>query len=631
MSLIDDSVNLMQTTNGSVVPKSGETMEEYQRRTAADGLPSYNYVKIRDSEFVGNLPFAIRILGKYKDFEEALKDELTPETLSKPGVAEMMMSDDESPIPFKYMKENRATTAVGGNDAINCYCAFCENDDIIYPLHSVNGSTENGLGRVYAEMYERHQKVLWLSFGVPVFKGGISFFKDAACGELTSLAHSGTVPIHYTIGRLIGSTITLPFKIALFPWYVADGIARVLSRQDITKYYDFNPTMPMYYGAVNSLMAMTAVNLGLTSYDSSEEFPTDNLPEILKEGIDIYKIIGRRYRAATSKRAGTDTRFKEHMDETKGKEGWVSQICTRAASSFKQRATDGDMFVGFRVEKSTESTESFSNETGQSSLQQSINSTASSMMEKKFSLSNGQTGSDILDGVTSAAMDVLKGTLSGVGLDGLAGVALGSGMIDIPEVWKNSNFVKSYSFTIPLRSPYGDTVSIYQNLYIPTFMLLAGALPKAIGNSMYTAPFSVRCYCQGMFTVPNGIIDSLTIKRGGAEYGWSYKGLPTAIDITMTIKDLSPILFLSLAADDTSLLNVFNSNSAMQEYMLTLSGIGLRDRTLLLPNLKRKFKAALKMKAADKWLNPEFWGGLIGGAAPTRAISLLGWSNIPRN
>lgn len=284
---------------------------------------------------------------------------------------------------------------------------------------------------------------------------------------------------------------------------------------------------------------------------------------------------------------------------------------------FKSSMLGSTQFIGFRIDKSTDASESYSNSTSPSEMAQQYNSKVTQIAHKKMEISGGSIGDEgglfqnLLEGIT----DVAKGTLNYIkdvdflGISDLANAALSGAWIDIPEQYDSSSFSKSHAVSFQLRSPYGDLVSIYQSIIVPLACILAGSLPRAGGPNSYTQPFLTRIYCKGMFAVPMGIIDSVSIKRGDSEFGWTYDGLPTCVDVSISIKDMSPIMYLAI--DDRILTHtVFGNDSSFQEYLLTLSGVGLFERISTMGRLQRN----LQYKAhaiRNTYFNPAFWANSI--------------------
>jgi hypothetical protein len=236
----------------------------------------------------------------------------------------------------------------------------------------------------------------------------------------------------------------------------------------------------------------------------------------------------------------------------------------------------------------------------------------------------------VVSGVLDAVKGFLEGTASLVGLSGVSHLLMGSGKVDVPEVWTGASATKNYSFNLALRSPYGDPISIYQSIYVPLSMILAASLPRAVGPNAYTTPFLVRAYSKGMLAVPLGIIDSLTIKRGADQHGWNYQRLPTVVDVSFTIKDLSPAMYMAIG-DDSILDAVMGENSSFQDYLLTLSGIGLQERLRWLKNIRRRSEALLKTVYANR-VSPIAWGLNITHLGPMRLIKAVAPSTkLPTN
>ena len=170
----------------------------------------------------------------------------------------------------------------------------------------------------------------------------------------------------------------------------------------------------------------------------------------------------------------------------------------------------------------------------------------------------------------------------------MASIANGGGLL-FPDIWDSSSFGRSYNISMKLRSPDGDDLSIYLNILVPLFHLLAMVAPHMIDNNYnaYSAPFLVRAYCKGAFNIDMGIITSMDISKG-KEGSWNANGLPTEMDISITIKDLYELFSLTPMEDKG--LNVIGNaanalkvvkNTAMMDYLCNSVGLNINKSELL--------------------------------------------------
>lgn len=587
-------------------------------------------------------PYMVRLGPSFQTFQQVMEYILTTDT---PGADAGRISDmlkEGTPAEFTVM--NVSDTSVGGNNVINPYPQFNRDDDIIHPLNACDNTGEKGMGRVYSEIFDRQQQILYLTMGVPEFSGALDFYADSISNDIARLMHTGDTSTMMTIGSLLGGTAKLAFSIAFLPLKWLGTIYEwAAEKYSITKYYDLKPTMALYYRMVNSLMAQIAVSMGLienaetmqvgggkTTSNYKDQYVAAGVPTILaRNELDIYHILNKRLRMLNQD-SDLPWRTNDDLIEERVNAGYKEKpgFMDGAWNMLVGAALGGDSYIAFKVERSTDVSESISNSTGESSLASTLNSKSRDAQDAMFSIASGKTGVAVFDSMIKGVTDFVSGAADGMGMSGLAAVTTGAGRFDIPEVWKDSSFAKSYNFSIKLRTPTPDPVSIFQCLYIPLCMILAAALPRAVGKNTYTSPFLVRAYCKGMFSVPLGIIDSVTIRRGRDEHGWTYGNLPTCIDVDLTIKDLSPAMFLSIS-DGLSFSEIFGTNSIMQEYISTLSGLGLAERTYMLRNWKRKINIAMQIFRSTK-LNPLYYGNIIGHSGPARLISgVIPWTTVP--
>ena len=594
-------------------------------------------MKDRDTTWMRST-HAVKLGHDFKSYRAALEYVLTPDLNDKTKTkgdhdALQELLNTLSPADSK---PSVSDSSVGGNDAINPYWSFNEDDDIILPMDAQNAACTKGMGCVYKQMYDQNQQILWLSFGVPQFGSASDFFWGIKNSKLSAYMNDGG---HSGLGDLLKALIsdvtrgTLALAISL-PFMPMAFLYRVgkwsfsNSSYSITKYYDFQSASVLYYQMCNSLLAPLSVGMGL--FSNSEElmksmsgkgivnsdwynrYSKSTVPKVLENGPDVFAIINKRANAINHRnRLTTDMLAKELAKPVKDRNsnwfdratGWIINPLCKIQNGIKNAALGGTEFVGFRVEKGTDASESFNNSTGESSIAGTFNSKVQEKMDKKFTLGT-LPGGDMMADVSN----ILSG-IAGLKEGDVLEIVAGNAHVDIPEVWKSSSFSKSYSFNMVFRARYGDPISIFQSVYIPLVMIMAGALPRSVGKNAYTSPFVLRAWCKGRFAIPLGIIESMSIKRGASEFGWNYDNLPTVVEVSINIKDLSPAMYMALA--DASFLDVFANNTSMQDYISTLSGLGLADRYYLMGKTIRKAQSAL-LSVFTNVLNPLAIGNRVG-------------------
>ena len=380
------------------------------------------------------------------------------------------------------------------------------------------------------------------------------------------------------------------------------------------------------------------------------------VPEILKEGPDIFKIMNRRSRMIDMERAKyTTTELYELAEQQNSDvfipdagdpeygEGnfWEHRKDTISSwwSALKGSVLGSGNHVGFKIERGASFNEDFSNTTGETGLAEKFNSMAEKYKEENELFGNSALGR-ILTKTATTSMDsglnnikqnlaesvkseLQKTTVSiissAASFDIGTVLVTGNGFLEIPKVWKSSSMTRNYSFSFKLRSRYGDPVSVFQSIYIPLFLLIALAAPRATGDSTYTSPFLIRAYCKGMFNIPLGIITNLSITRGSPEFGWSSQFYPLEVSVTISIEDLSPQLFVSMC---DGVLDTFSRNISMQNYLDTLSSLGLREMIYMWPKLVRKMDTALAV-ARSTIFHSTYHGTKLGKSTLGKVVSAL--------
>lgn len=316
---------------------------------------------------------------------------------------------------------------------------------------------------------------------------------------------------------------------------------------------------------------------------------------------------------------------KSNKELKKGK-NWMWEYISAAYESYSQTLYNQSLYIGFRIDKTTQATESFTNSTGPAEVKGTLNSKFGELQNLSFLSMNGQLSANPLAKIVEGTLKTVAGFADGAiqaitGIGGATAISTGAVRIDIPDIWQDSTFVKSYNFNIELAAGYGNPISIMQDLYYPTACILAATIPLATGASSYTSPFKCQAFVKGLFGCSLGIIDNLTISRGHDRHGITPQRLPTSINIAFTIKDLSPTMYMALGDGYGLFDTVIGNNTTMMDYLNTLSGFGLVERTDRSGfwEWKRQIKNFFKVDLYNK-VNPRYWGMIGGSKTPMRAV-----------
>ena len=271
------------------------------------------------------------------------------------------------------------------------------------------------------------------------------------------------------------------------------------------------------------------------------------------------------------------------------------------------------------VDGLTTVSDSFSNTTTESQIASSVNGFSEQAKELRFILGEnsvitklGNLTEESLATLGNELGNILASTTGGLLADlASTGVStiMSGGKLLFPKIWGESSFSRSYSFDIKLRSPDHDTVSIFFNILVPYIHLLALCMPQGItegkaqySSNAYTAPFLLRAYSKGQFNINMGMITDMSVTRGG-EAQWNDNGLPTQMDISITIEDLYNTLFMTNPnpngnplAKFSSLKRFFNidvvANTEMLDFLANLAGLNVAGQEL---NRKTKMVEYLTM------------------------------------
>ena len=300
----------------------------------------------------------------------------------------------------------------------------------------------------------------------------------------------------------------------------------------------------------------------------------------------------------------------------------------------------GKESIAFYLDGFDSVTENFDNDTTKPSIASDFDNVSDEAREIRFLYGDNQkVAATILYGtnIASSILDNFSGGLLSTDAEGntgfnLAGINVGGlastmekyflsgiyqdlmlnskqtiyqgGRILFPEIWSDSSYNKSYNLSIKLRSPDHDKVSIFMNLFVPYCKLLALTLPHAASDVLtessadlssqetymdpntYFSPYLIKAYSKGTINIDMGIIESLSVTKGGTGQ-WTVDGLPTQLDIELSIKDLYHALSMSgWAGGRNPISGIFHnlssswavvSNSAYMDFLANMAGLNVKD------------------------------------------------------
>jgi len=351
-------------------------------------------------------------------------------------------------------------------------------------------------------------------------------------------------------------------------------------------------------------------------------------------------------------------------DNTQSKQADANTADEGFMNFFMNELDDGSAFVTFRVDATGHVDNSYSNQVGESELSQKINSMSASSRSTRFSFAGGNLDDGIVGKavgeIAGAIGDFASGAAAGLGISGIAALG-GSAFVDIPKYWQQSvASLPRASYTIQLRSPYGNPISQMINLYIPLCMLLAGALPLSTGKQSYTSPFLCELYDKGRCQVRLGMIDSLSITRGTGNLGFNTDGHAMGIDISFSVVDMSSIMTMPISqgfsmtslasgavksatdaaasgvtkisgagagiieAGGTAIASIgatFDDDNTFSDYMAVLAGMSLSDQIYQLKKLK--LNLTRNLANWNSWNSASHYASFAGDTLPARLISGL--------
>ncbi len=330
---------------------------------------------------------------------------------------------------------------------------------------------------------------------------------------------------------------------------LAEKAAQIADRSDLSemlsgsgRYYSFAYNYSEYYSAVNTMCRSGAVFLGIQD-------------------------VKVNYSGYTSKLESFN---------------WSKMLGTDFGNYFSAKES-----VVFYVDSVNQVSDSFSNSTTESQLASKVNQYSEIGKEINFLLGtqtghkfwfNTQDIENTLTSVNDIADKYLKGNQLFKDIGSNFSTIASGGKLIFPQIWDDSSFSRSFDVNLKLRTPDCDKLSWYLNIYVPLCHLICFVAPMQTTPMGYSSPFLVKAFYKGLFNIDLGIVTDMSISKG-KEGAWTLDGLPTEVDISMTIKDLYQSILSIVTNDNNSITKAkwFLNNTTLMDYMSNMCGININQ------------------------------------------------------
>ena len=426
---------------------------------------------------------------------------------------------------------------------------FSETDDPPLP-----GSKE--FGRSYAKQFLSWGQIVTFSPGTALFLPGIS--KDEKEKFSNSQANTSE-----------GADSTADIE----------GLQSAIFEKSGGKLYAFTPAKQTYFAYVNLIWKHLCMLAGISNMPSKiatyiSNGSSNNLADIdwaktLDVGNSLYRVLLEQTGVSGGQSAANGL-----------VENWKAWF---GDTSFLASLDSTQAYVPFYHDGPITSNDSFDNQTGESSIGQKINEFGGAELMRELAFLSGKSYEAIAEHdnegnstQSSDAKSIIKGKLWGI-------------KTIIPDIWKDaSSSSREHTFTFKFACAEGSMESYAVQSLRPLTMFLAMALPiHSVGNFGFSAPLLCRVYARGISNIDVGIISSLSIQKDPKSV--TAMGIMTDMTVTVTVKDLTPIVALPHSR------NGFKAQMAVG-YISVLGGLAGVNATLFPWDRLEKSNWFLSMK-----------------------------------
>lgn len=415
-------------------------------------------------------------------------------------------------------------------------------------------STTSNLGRVFTETFIMDAPLIYLKPGTSNFLPGLSKTqRESIVGAVFDAVNSTADSTKNKLAKAIAD----------------------IDKEDL-RYFEFKQNFAKYISKVNLLNRIGSVFLGIQNYP---------VPWVTKGNVTFGAYDWRYYNVGSIYNKKTQSLKSGVSDSTLNILGAFISSTMNAVSKLADSVSNDDKYIQFYVDANASFSESLSNSTTSSFINNFTEQLEG--LGKELAFVSGVSGVDLSGTVNSglsAADQAVSSIVNGDGavstflrkLTGTSKQILAGSNFVAPDIWSDSEYSKSYSFSLSLATPYGNPVAWYLNMWVPMSFALAMALPEQTSGNTFTAPPIVQAFSPGWFSADLAIVDSLSIEKAPSGDTWSSNGLPNEIKINMSIRDLYSSL--SLPADYS--IKHFFTNTSLINFLLVNCGVDITKASM---------------------------------------------------
>lgn len=407
------------------------------------------------------------------------------------------------------------------------------------------------LGRKFLENIIHEAPIISLVPGIPSYLPELSEEDKTTFGEYVQSATNGAL--------------------------LSDDVKTKIMSQD-ARYFGFKANYAKYIRYVNMLCRQCSIYMGIG--DETVPGTTEKY-----KSYDWGKWMNMNYESKSSGKYNVWDRLdsKDDKEEDKDNVGFVTNLL-ESIDSMASELYDDYKYVRCYVEANASFSEDNSNNTSSSKIAGLFDTLEGLAKEGIFLAEDSTFWESVKSSVGTLASSA---TGTAVGDDGpnsnisklvssATHILTGSNVI-FPDMWSDSSYSKSYSFSLNLISPYGDNESIFLNIIVPMMFMIALSAPRQTGPNTYGSPFLVKAFAKGWFSCEMGIIDSIRIEKGGDGTAWNIYGFPTEVKISLSIRDL----YTNLMITSSTQPSLYFQNQGLIEFLAVTCGVDISTTHLL--------------------------------------------------